>query len=106
GLELLVGEGLVLLLQGVHLVGDGVDGLQLSLGGGPKDFGEQAHRKHLSVVDLNPVIRRCSGGNGRINPKKYSILFPKKKEQIVNFSPDLGQTRGREGRRWGSNGIS
>ena len=51
GLELGVGEGLELLLQGVHLVGDGVDGLQLPLGGGPENLGKQAHCvKHLSVV--------------------------------------------------------
>ncbi len=55
GLELGVGEGLELLLQGVHLVGDGVDGLQLPLGGGPENLGKQAHCvKHLSVVIWNP----------------------------------------------------
>ena len=43
GLKLSVGEGFILLLQGVHLVGDGVDGLQLPLGGGAENFGKQAH---------------------------------------------------------------
>ena len=43
GLELGVGEGLELLLQGVHLVRDGIDGLQLPLGGGPENFCKQAH---------------------------------------------------------------
>ncbi len=54
GLELGVGQGLVFLLQGIHLVRNGVDGLQLPLGGSAEDLGQQTHsKKHLSVADLH-----------------------------------------------------
>ena len=43
GLELGVGQGLILLLQGVHLVRDGIDGLQLPLRGRAEDLGKQTH---------------------------------------------------------------
>ena len=59
GLKLGVGKGLVLLLQGVHFIGDGVDRLQLPLGGSPEQLGKQTHVvKHLSVVIWDCGARR------------------------------------------------
>ena len=43
GLKLGVGQGLVLLLQRLDLVGDGVDGFQLPLAVGAEDFLDQSH---------------------------------------------------------------
>ena len=43
GLKLFVGQGAVFLLQGLDLVGDGVDGFQLPLAVGAEDFLDQSH---------------------------------------------------------------
>ena len=43
GLKLGIGQGLILLLQGIHLVRNGIDGLQLPLRGRAEDLGKQTH---------------------------------------------------------------
>ena len=43
GLQLGVGQGFILLFQRVHLIRNGIDGLQLPLGGGSEQFRQQTH---------------------------------------------------------------